>query len=276
MLLATDFGRAAVLAQADAAMLSRAYGAPVDVVHVLAAAARTHAGAETRRALARKWLEECRARLLEAGARFGELRTAEGSAAEAVLHVAEALDSSLIVLGAGDRASRAFGTGATAETIARFARPPVWVSRPRREPGLARVCVALDGSPASREALRFATDLCDRLAATLSLVHALEHHEHEGNATTAELAEQQGAASRELTRFVETAGHPSLASSIRYEPGRASEVLARVAREEQADLLVVGRTGTGALRRVFLGGTAERLLRSAPAALLLTSPAGPA
>ena len=59
---------------------------------------------------------ECREALTRAGALVGEERLTQGSAAEALLHSAEALDSSLIVIGAGDRAQGEPGTGATALT----------------------------------------------------------------------------------------------------------------------------------------------------------------
>lgn len=277
ILLATDFGNAAALARGDAALLSRTHSVPVDVVHVHASVPRTKLSAEVRDARTQAHLNECREALLREGAQIGELRVSSGSAAETVLHTAEALDSSLIVIGAGDRAHGEQGTGATAETVARFARQPVWISRPRREPGLAKVLVAVDRSEASREALGFAADLCERLAATLVIVHVLEHPDWSPGADTkrGELAEHEERSVAALADFLTSAERSELSAAVRHEWGRPSEVLQRLARDEKSDLLVVGRTGLGGLRRVFLGGTAERLLRSTPCALLLTSPAGP-
>ena len=270
ILLATDFGRAAALARADAALLCRLYQVPVDVVHVHASEPRTRASEAARDARTREHLAECREALLADGARLGEERSTRGSAAEAVLHTAEALDSSVIVLGAGDRAH---DTGATAETVARFARQPVWISRPRSEPGLARVLAAVDCSPASREALSFARALCDLCAGTLTIAHVLEHPDFVAGADTSagELSEHAARAKAALLDFVT----PELGPTVRYEWGRPHEVLDRIARQEKSDLLVMGRAGLGGLRRVFLGGTAERLLRAATCSLLLTSPAGP-
>ncbi len=273
ILFATDFASAATLAGADAALLSRVYSVPVDVVHVHPAPARTRASEEARDTRTRQHLAECTQALLEAGARLGEQRVTHGSAAEALLHSAEALDSSLIVLGAG---SRPHGTGATAETVARFARQPVWISRPRREPGLTRVLVAVDRSPASREALSFAADLCDRTAATLTVAHVLEHPDFTPGRDTksGELAEMETRAVTELSEFLTGMERTELRAALRYDWGRPHEVLQSIAVEEKCDLLVIGRAGLGGLRRVFLGGTAERLLRAAPCSLLLTSPAG--
>lgn len=272
ILLATDFGEAAELARADAAMLSRAYSVPVDVVHVRPPYPRATTGSEAGDARTGRELAEWRAALLAAGASAGEDRVTQGSAAEAVIHTAEALDSSLIVIGAGDRAAGGLGTGATAETVGRFARQPVWISRARREPGLARVMVAVDRSAASREALIFASDFCERFAATPTVVHVVEA---ESSASPTASAAELRARADEIDEFVSSTGCSNLMGALRTASGRADEVLRALASEEKTDLLVLGRTGLAGLRRVFLGGTAERLLRSVPCSLLLTSPAGP-
>lgn len=277
ILLATDFGKAADLARADAAMLARAYSVPVDLVHVQVSHPRTATSAAALEARIGQHMRQWRAALTEAGARPGHERVTRGSAAEAVLHTAEALDSSLIVIGAGDQAHGDPGTGPTAETIARFARQPVWISRARREPGLARVMVAVDRSDASREALVFASDLCERMAATPTVAHVLEHLDFAPgvDTSTGELGAHQARAVSEVGEFVERTLGPGLAPATRTAWGQPAELLRRLAVEEKTDLLVIGRTGLARLRRVFLGGTAERLLRSAPCSLLLTSPAGP-
>ena len=269
ILLATDFGKAAELARFDSAMLSRAYSVPVDVVHVHPPYPRTSSDDDAR---SRRELAVWREALLAAGASVGEERVTQGSAAEALIHTAEALDSSLIVIGAGDRASGDAGTGATAATVGRFARQPVWISRPRREPGLARVMVAVDRSAASREALVFASDFCDRFSATPTVVHVVEEP-----MLTARPDERADLDARleQVNEFVESTCCSNLLGSLRSASGRADEALRQLAAKEGTDLLILGRTGLAGLRRVFLGGTAERLLRSAPCSLLLTSPAGP-
>ena len=51
--------------------------------------------------------------------------------------------------------------------------------------------------------------------------------------------------------------------------GNPIEVLARVAVEKEADMIVVGTHGKSGLERVFLGSTAEGLLRKAPCQVLV-------
>ncbi|MEO0324979.1 MAG: universal stress protein, partial [Myxococcota bacterium] len=53
------------------------------------------------------------------------------------------------------------------------------------------------------------------------------------------------------------------------DPGR---LLPRLAVEHRADLLVVGTHRGGALSRLLLGSTAERVLRDAPVPVLVVPP----
>lgn len=53
------------------------------------------------------------------------------------------------------------------------------------------------------------------------------------------------------------------------EEGHPSEVLSRVARDMQADLLVIGPHGKGGLARMLLGSTSEGLLHTMPVSILV-------
>jgi nucleotide-binding universal stress UspA family protein len=49
----------------------------------------------------------------------------------------------------------------------------------------------------------------------------------------------------------------------------AAQALMQVAREERADMILVGATGTGYVTRALLGSTAENLVRHAPCDVLV-------
>ena len=49
----------------------------------------------------------------------------------------------------------------------------------------------------------------------------------------------------------------------------AAEALMAVARNEEADMIIVGATGTGYVTRALLGSTAENLVRQAPCDVLV-------
>ncbi len=261
ILVATDFGEAARVACEEAARLAELFEGRVDLVHVQPF--RGPAEDDSVEA-ARTAVEAVRDALVARGTSVGELVVARGSAAEAILHSAENLGSSLIVIAVGDRARLERATGATAETVARFARVPVWVAR--HESSLARVLCAVDRSDASREALRVARVITARSGAELRVVHVIGGHES-GPAHRPSPQDAQTLA--ELGRYLELGPDLDLTAAH----GRPSHTLAELARKERIDLMVLGRGGLGGLRHVFMGGTAERLLRRAPCSLLLTSPA---
>jgi nucleotide-binding universal stress UspA family protein len=254
ILFSTDFGKPAKMACEDVELLARSFVARVDLVHVTTPSRQGPQSSRSREQRMTR-LEGCRDGLRRCGVDVGQLCIFEGSAAESILHGISALGSDLVVIGAGDRASD-WVTGPTAETVARFATCPLWISRTREPGSTLRAVVGVDPSGASREALLTAQLFGRALDLKLELVHAAPPED--ASASTAQ------AALEALVAGVD----PGLV--VQSERGPAAHVLERRCRG--AFLLVLGRRGPGGLRRTFLGGTAERLVRSAPCSLLLSRP----
>lgn len=277
IVLASDFGAAARHAVNDAALLARAYAAELFVVHVHSRVPRTEVSARALNERTARFLASTVRDLADQGVTVAGTEVARGSPAETILHTADALGADCIVVGTGDRSATQLLTGTTAETVARFAAQRVLVSRARPD-GLHRVVCGIDASDSSQAALALAADLCARVGAELDAVHASEPVEQEL------LEEDDLAIAAALSRDDATAAQflrtcpPQIASArLTTRRGHADEVLRAFVAECRADLLVLGRKGRSGLRRVFLGATAERLLRSVPCSLLLTGPgaAGP-
>ena len=60
---------------------------------------------------------------------------------------------------------------------------------------------------------------------------------------------------------------------VRVETGVAWEEILRVARDEQADVIVMGTHGRTGLNRLLLGSVTERVVRQAPCPVLTVRPA---
>jgi nucleotide-binding universal stress UspA family protein len=56
---------------------------------------------------------------------------------------------------------------------------------------------------------------------------------------------------------------------VQHSHGEAADVIASLAVEHEADLIVCGSRGLGALGRIFLGSFTQRLLHIAPCAVLV-------
>jgi nucleotide-binding universal stress UspA family protein len=145
------------------------------------------------------------------------------------------------------------------------------------------VLVALDFSAVSRHALAWAIEHAHRTAAELHTVHVVERRFHRGDlsadpsALGAELARVHAEAAAELAREVDADQRVKLAPLHEHVAlGAPADEIVAVAAEIDAALIVVGSHGRGAIERVLLGSTAERVVRAArcPVVVVKVPPAG--
>ena len=141
------------------------------------------------------------------------------------------------------------------------------------------VC-GVDGSPDSQAALDVAAQLADRLGSTLVLAHVAEPASVAYAAacplgTTGPMAVADEAESKEdskllLERVAVAAGLPD--AERRTAIGHPAERLAELADEENAELIVVGSRGRGALKSAFLGSVSYSLVGIARCPVLIVPP----
>jgi nucleotide-binding universal stress UspA family protein len=136
------------------------------------------------------------------------------------------------------------------------------------------LCVAVDLSEPSREALDQAAELTGALGAELTVAHVVAPPP----ASAADLLVAPAGAAEEEAREVGAAleawravaearaGRPVRARLLAGEP--AKEIV-RLAREEGCDLVVVGTHGRTGLRRALMGSVAAAVVREAPCAVLV-------
>jgi nucleotide-binding universal stress UspA family protein len=135
--------------------------------------------------------------------------------------------------------------------------------------GRSIVC-GVDGSADSQAAVRVAAEFADRLGSALILAHVAEPayvayaaaYPFGGTAgpmATAEAAQSKAEDSeRLLERVAVAAGLPD--AERRVAIGHPAEQLAELADDENAELIVVGSRGRGALKAAFLGSVSYNLV----------------
>jgi nucleotide-binding universal stress UspA family protein len=141
---------------------------------------------------------------------------------------------------------------------------------------LATIVVGVDLSVPSDQALDRASALAQLYGATLVLVHAQTDdapNEHVGN----EMLEQLGRVSEAIR--IEEAKHlaerkdrleaKGIAVDLVGRAGPAGEVVAQVAVEREAQLIVIGTHGRTGISRFLLGSVATAVLRHAPCDVLV-------
>lgn len=128
-----------------------------------------------------------------------------------------------------------------------------------------RIVVGIDDSPGSCAAVQWVVDLAAALGATVFAVHAFEplgHLDEIGPGT-------DFAAVRDLIehRLRTEWCRPLSEAHVNFETvtkeGRPADVILAVAKEIDADLIVVGARRMGWLRELTLGSTSHRVLHEA-------------
>lgn len=138
------------------------------------------------------------------------------------------------------------------DLLHRITRPAL-IAREGYE-NLARLVVGYDGSEKGGHALQWSADLAERAAAELALVTV--------------------AATKELgTQLIEEAGAYlegyRLAWTSHLSEGHPGEALAHVARENRADLVIVGSHGHGRFHEMAFGSTTHYVLEHIPMSLMI-------
>jgi nucleotide-binding universal stress UspA family protein len=139
---------------------------------------------------------------------------------------------------------------------------------------LKRIVTATDFSPPSQVALRYASALAKAFGAEVILCHVLESPDFlstlppvaEGYfpPNLAEIQEQHA-----RTQCEQSLAQVGLVGAkLLFPQGGPAHEIVRIAAEQNADLIIVGTHGRGAVAHLLLGSVAERVVRSAPCPVL--------
>ncbi len=128
---------------------------------------------------------------------------------------------------------------------------------------MKRIVVAVDGSEHAERALRMGIDLASKFGAEVRVVSVVEPTylppEPYGLAEQVDKATREEA-SRLVSAAVKSVTDAGVAAKGEVLDGSPADVVARLADEVGADLVVVGSRGRGALGRLFLGSVSDRLV----------------
>ncbi|MCE3267403.1 MAG: UspA domain protein [Solirubrobacterales bacterium] len=135
------------------------------------------------------------------------------------------------------------------------------------------IVLALDGSDGSRRAIPIATELAKRDKARVVLVHVAERVPQPG--TTSPPGEGEMLA--ELEKQAQELSEERIDTEVKSASigfGGPAVPIAEIANQEDADLIVVGTRGHGAVAGVLVGSVTQRLLHIAHRPVLAVPPVG--
>ena len=142
---------------------------------------------------------------------------------------------------------------------------------------LRRILVATDFAESAERALACAVQLARRHGAELVLVHVYmdlpAYPEITAGQVEAIYEEQRAWIEAALERRARAARGEGLLARAVLRTGPAASTIAETAKDEGADLLVVGTHGRSGLDRLILGSVAERVVRLASCPVLVVKSA---
>jgi nucleotide-binding universal stress UspA family protein len=173
--------------------------------------------------------------------------------------------------------------GSTTDAVARKADCPVLAvpagAHPASDGRFRRVLCAMDFSPSALRAFRYLVHLACARDADVTLLHVLEvppelHDRQIAAAFDVDAVRDAAAAAARQRLEALSPGHdePPVRIHARVAGGRAHRQILEIARQQQADLIVLGIHGRHTLDRWLFGSNTNAVLRDAPCPVLTVGP----
>ena len=215
---------------------------------------------------------------------MGRVRKEQGAVAPTILKRAPKRDGLLVVGSKGLDALDRFTLGSVSTKLIHHATCPVLVVKSEAVP-LRQITLATDGSPASAQALEFvltrlqpdrSTGKGKRVPVHVSVVHVIARRPLApiDIGTTIPWTKYRGLKVTEVSqKLLEQSVQKLVKAGFTAEPlcqsGNPAEQIMKVASKQQADLIVMGAQGLGAIDRFFLGSVSTRVVQYANCAVLV-------
>jgi universal stress protein E len=179
--------------------------------------------------------------------------------------------------------------GSTDMHLMRKCPCPVWIDRAGDEPAYHRILAAVDpfddeSGDLQRLILDLAASLSEREHATLDVVHAWEMPGESmlangrGRIPRSELDLLLDATETShceaLDDLLSPYGLSTGSSNVHLLKGRPAQIISGYARDQESDLIVMGTLGRAGIAGLFIGNTAEDVLRETQTAVLAVKPDG--
>jgi len=207
----------------------------------------------------RRASDDAAATLTQRGVR-ATARFLSGSPTREIARLAREERADLLVIGAGKGSHGAARLGRVASGLLHQA--PCSILFARGSPDARRVLAATDGSRASARAVALALRFASAKHAELAVLHVLDR---------AHVGDPQPSREGLLKAVTEHLHLPEAPSRVRYlmDAGDPPERILQHARDESADLVVVGAHGKGLVERLTIGSTSGKVVQDASCSVLV-------
>lgn len=280
IMVATDFSERSDRALRRATLLARQFEATMLLVHVVDDD-QPRRIVDAERDEATTLLRQMAATLLDVDGVTCETRVILASPFVGIAQAVADATPDLLVIGPHRRqVLRDVFIGTTAERTIRSVDCPVLMVNATPAGHYAHVLQTTDLSDGSRDALLRFQELGLADHARTSLLHIFDapalrlafSHSIPKDDQKHYLEDEQRDASRDVARFLSSAGLDHLRQIVRYEATPAPHEILKTAGEEHADLVVMSTHGRSGLVKMLIGSVTEQVLRTAQIDVLAIPP----
>ncbi|MFA5355107.1 MAG: universal stress protein [Thermodesulfovibrionales bacterium] len=195
----------------------------------------------------------------------------EGEAYERIIDLAEAENAELIIMGRRGLSGleRALMGSVTARVIGHSRRDVLVVPRTATEVSWKRILLAIDGSKYSAAAIERAIDFAEGYGGELRIISVVDlPTEFYGEAPNV-VDDIIGKAKGYVEAAQKKAGERGVRAETFVREGETHQVIADMAKELQADTIVMGSHGRTGLKRLLMGSTTEKVIGYASCPVLV-------
>jgi universal stress protein A len=146
-------------------------------------------------------------------------------------------------------------------------------------PTITRIVVPIDFSEYSKQAFRYAIDFAQTFGAEMILVYVVEPVIYPADFSFGQVAlpslerELHDRSLEQLNLLIETEIPEGISARCVIRSGKPFVEIIQVAKEEQADLIIIATHGHSGIEHVLFGSTAEKVVRKSSCPVLsLRSP----
>jgi len=198
----------------------------------------------------------------------GTVRKEQGAVAPTILKRAPKRDGLLVVGSQGLDALDRFMLGSVSTDLIQHATCPVLVVKNEAVP-LRRIALAIDGSDASAQALKFvlarfqsdrSTGKGGRVPIQVTVIHVMPFLKY---------PELKEAGRRLVEQSAQKLIQAGFTAEVVCQLGKPAEEIMKVASKHRADLIVMGAKGLGAIARFLLGSVSTRVVQHSSCSVLV-------
>ena len=197
----------------------------------------------------------------------GTVRKEQGAVASTLLKRASKGDGLLVVGSRGLDAIDRFMLGSVSTKLIQYATCPVLVVKNEAVP-LRRIALATDGSDASANALEFvltkfqpdrSTGKDGRASIHVSVIHVMPFSNYQ------ELKEARKLLKQSVRKLIQV----GFTAEAVCQPGNPAQEIMKASAKQQADLIVMGAQGLGAIARFLIGSVSTRVVQHSSCSVLV-------